>query len=109
MKEAFEKIKDRLKRYSFDTYGEIASCKSIWLDRAIAIVNQVAEEYNDGWIPFDEEHLPPITGVYLVSYGEDQPVYIEEFNGNWFSEIHAYRQPNAWRELPPAYKPKGEK
>ena len=76
MKEAFEKILERLEKYENNDLIEHDSeecehCKRIdceigmtcsvcIMDKAISIVQEVAEEYNDGWIPcsvrLPEEH-----------------------------------------------------
>jgi hypothetical protein len=47
MQKAFEKIKERLKEASYSAKILTAECKYVNLDRAVEIVNQVAEEYKD--------------------------------------------------------------
>lgn len=130
MKEAFEKIIERLgKRLKFyenrfeemngtledvEDWGSIKSYKD-----AIEIVNQVAEEYNDGWIPFEEEE-PPHSDEHLLvqcngrhknivfSNAFELASYTEE---GWYFPAYPdwdNAEVIAWRELPPAYQPKGE-
>ncbi len=47
MKEAFSKIVERLEEEKSDWNDDY----NVPINRAIEIVNQVAEECNDGWIP----------------------------------------------------------
>lgn len=55
------------------------------------------------WIPCSERK-PPEIGRYLVSYGKNTRVFIEEWDGHWFSERHYFEQPKAWMELPEPWK-----
>ena len=59
--------------------------------------------YNSGWIPCREQ-TPEEHGRYLVSYGKDTRVFIEEWDGHWFSERHYFEQPKAWMPLPEPWK-----
>lgn len=53
MKEAFEKIIDELKQESIIVDDDAGH-------RAVDIIEQIAEEYNNGWIPCSERlHLEP--------------------------------------------------
>ena len=55
------------------------------------------------WIPCSER-LPEEKGDYLVSYGKNTKVFIERFDGVYFSEWHYFQQPKAWMPLPDPYK-----
>lgn len=94
------------------TIGRIEAYES-----AIKSVNQLAEEYNNGWIPcsgklppqpeenpgFDNKHLE----LYLVSMGSGYP-WRAFWNGEFFTDGWSRVDPKAWQPLPPDYKPKGE-
>ena len=81
--------------------------------RVIEIVNQLAEEYNNDWIPCSER-LPSEGQTVLVQDFED---YYEVCNcetkngikgfssGEWWSSANNYL---AWLPLPAPYQPKGE-
>lgn len=45
MKEFVEKLIERLEENSFDMSLENPDCKAVWADKAISIVNELAEEY----------------------------------------------------------------
>ena len=82
MKEAFEKILERLeakkqyfqKFYEADGKTEEDECinkaTQLAFDDAKNIVQEVAEEYKDGWIPCSER-LPEDNGVYFVTLDDD--------------------------------------
>ena len=55
-----------------------------------------------GWIQCSKR-LPEEHGRYLVSYGKDTRVFIEEWDGYCFSERNYIGQPKAWMELPGEY------
>lgn len=59
MQKVFDKIIDRLKKecfltdmtYDDDGYFDGGCEQAVYLEKAIKIVEQVEEEYNNGWIP----------------------------------------------------------
>ena len=80
---------------------------------SIEIVNQLAEEYNNGWIPCSER-LPSEGQTVLVQDFEDyyEVCNCETKNGikgfsswEWWSSANNYL---AWQPLPAPYQPKGE-
>ena len=117
MKEAFEKIIERFEEPT--NYTIMCGKHFTTVDRAIEIVNQVAEEYkslpiesksltekfNDGWIPCSED-IPKENGWYLVtnSLGVVQEQF---FRANHWSVLRD-EAVLAWQPLPEPYKPKGE-
>ena len=133
MKEAFEKIIERLEEASHwetvidaDGYAEDVG-EVIYLDKAIEIVNQVAEEFshrnadlvieashsNDCWIPCVNELPQEYTDVLGCDY--DGYIYVVQlYKDSIYGKI--WRQWNggmlrldviiAWQPLPPSYKPK---
>ena len=79
------------------------------LEYAIAVVNQLAEESNNGWIPCSER-LPKEDEYVLCSLNENNPtiirsVVIATYDGAdyWHNGII-----QAWQPLPAPFKPKGE-
>ena len=129
MKEAFEKIKERLKEsgkeiYREPTINDPRGCsliptgeKDILVSKAIEIVNQVAEEFNQGWIPCSErlpevpegiedsecpEFNVTIKGAKLATTLKYAP------DGTWFDDDGEIYGVVAWRPLPELYSPKGE-
>lgn len=87
------------------------------LDKAIEIVKQEAEQYNNGWIPCSE---PPENDRYVLLSFENFSVpmvgrYEEDENGGAFyvgdddeTCVSQDMFVNAWMNLPAPYKPKGE-
>ena len=115
MNEFIEKLIGRLKEEKakgfYDSDAVIGE-KNVW-SKAIEIVNQLAEEYNNGWIPCSER-LPSEGQTVLVQDFED---YYEVCNcetkngikgfssGEWWSSANNYL---AWLPLPAPYQQKGE-
>lgn len=132
MKEAFEKIKERLeeqKKIMFGAYETSTwtpnkigfhSSASAYAD-AIEIVNQVAEEYGkDGWIPCSSGNLPNSNGWYECWYmvscvcnkKEYEPKTLYWEDHLWLYRPNSFSMPTkeyvvAWKPIAP-YQPKGE-
>lgn len=87
-------------------------------DKVLEIVNQLAEEYNNGWIPCERE-LPPQPKenpifeykpleLYLVT-DKDVDYPLRAFwNGKCFTDGWFKLEVSAWQPLPAPYQPKGE-
>lgn len=112
MNEAFEKILEKLEILKFPFPDECPSyCgnTNTLLDMAKQIVNQVAEEYNNGWIPCSVR-LPEKYGEYLCcdEYGEYIIGYpTERTIGNSFyveTDNEIMNECIAWQPLPELYK-----
>ena len=82
--------------------------------KCFEIVNQLAEEQNNGWIPCSER-LPEENGKYLVCV--DNPtrnrkncIFAFWFNAydKEFEREHDLDYVIAWQPLPAPYQPKGE-
>lgn len=115
MNKAFEKILDMLEDTKDiehdDSVAEVVSTR-IWnkaIHRAKQIVQEVSEEYNNGWIPCSER-LPECGIKVLVQYGCGR-INIEEckkntdgiigfYDGNYWSNADNYI---SWQPLPEAY------
>ena len=138
MKEAFEKIKERLEEKSL---GGMGCPQWIPLESAIEIVNPVADEYgkyinvpgNDGWIPCSER-LPEdgdcrFYMCIVENHEDDVPMFCqfeEEYGFGYWQDIYdeyslgfldsefltneelGYEKVIAWQPLPAPYQPKGE-
>ena len=114
MNKAFEKILERLT----DVGGCDADCAydKGWddaIDEAISIVQEVAEEYDNGWIAISES-VPDSDRFILLSF-ENYPIplvgrYVEDDEGGTFYAGHDLSLAsqnlfvNAWMELPEPYK-----
>lgn len=83
---------------------------------AIEIVNQLAEEYNNGWIPCEWE-LPPqpkenplyegkALDIYLVCPSDGDLPFRAFWNGEFFTQGFRRESVIAWQPLPPKYEPK---
>lgn len=98
MNKAFEKIIDELKQESIIVADDAGH-------RAVEIIEQIAEEYNNGWIPCSER-LPETNKGVLVCTNEGQVdvdyygEYTKDFIGLKGTEQYAI----AWQPLPAPYK-----
>lgn len=92
--------------------------KEIKVQDVIEIVNQLAEEYNDGWIPVDKT-LPKKSGYYTVTeeqYSLDMrrkigvrvshEVQFDAEEQRWYRA--KFLKVIAWKEHETPYQPKGE-
>ena len=88
------------------------------IQESIAIVNQLAKEYNNGWIPCEKE-LPPQpkenplidnrpVELYLVSDELEGYPFRAFWNGKIFTDGFGKVDVIAWQPLPAPYQPKGE-
>ena len=110
MNKAFEKILERLEvdeKHTFDGCINKRYAKQI--------VQEIAEEYNNGWISCSEiDKLPKDGTPVLVQDYEDyyEVYYCETKRGmKGFSDGDGWSSPNnykAWQPLPEPYQPKGE-
>lgn len=130
MQEAFEKIIEKLEDgVSFSKLNEMErrvggkQTKGFCIGVCFAkeIVNEVAEEYNNGWIPCSER-LPnkeEFLKAYIRNkYGAEFIVMIEGANrpttlyltsdGLWVDDCRNAHEVIAWKPLPEPYHPKGE-
>ncbi len=123
MKEFIENLLGRLEelrdRYQ-DKYGfcsdNVDYGKTIGLNDAISIVNQLAEEYNNGWIPCSKR-LPneqEMIEMYCRNaYGSEFIVMIEgadkpttlyrTWDGFWMDDNGNSYKVLAWQQLPEPY------
>ena len=126
MNKAFEKILDRLEEYEYNYLIEHDSelcehCKRIdceigidcficVMDKAKQIVQEVAEEYNNGWIPCSErlpddfmsmEYLTTVNGHFYPEIN-----YYCVVNHKWFSSRKTTKEVDviAWQPLPEPFK-----
>ena len=98
MKEAFEKIKERLEELFCGEYDT----EYIKKDSVLSIVSEAEAEYGNGWIPCSER-LPEKSGRYLVCI--DGVAWIADFfNSTWFGKRYRYSNVIAWMPLPTPYK-----
>lgn len=80
---------------------------------AIKIVNELAEEYNDGWHPYSETNLPPagyVREVWLtLEDGVFKTVWMRD-HFEWENGRKIEEMPLAWKfyNIPEPYQPKGE-
>ena len=99
MKEFIEKLIGRLEEW-----------KNLYVDEMTEIINQVAEEYNNDWIPCDKE-VPKVNLRVLLSL-KNGDVLMGSFDGDKYDLIGlGYVTMNsvlAWQPLPHKYEPKGE-
>lgn len=138
MKEFVEKLIGRLEKKinasdtKFDNVVEMNAYDD-GVDDAIEIVNQLAEEYNNGWISV-EDRLPEDCDnrfymCIVENHEEDLPMfcqYDEEYGFGFWHDIYdehtlgfvdsefktneelGYEKVIAWQPLPEPYQPKGE-
>ena len=98
--------------------NQVVKGKVTCLDEVIESVNQLAEEYNNGWIPCSER-LPDIDESVLICFSNDMESVIafrtrmieSNYEDVWINSSTAHRITSnilAWQPLPAPYKQKGE-
>ena len=102
MNKAFEKIIDELKQESIIVDDDAGH-------RAVEIIEQIAEEYNNGWIACSERLPEEYTVLCCDKYGEimvGHPYFDEASNTNYSAESDNEMIYNcvAWQPLPELYK-----
>lgn len=106
----FDVLREKLE----ETKSEWNNDYNVPINNAIEIVNQVEQEYNNGWIPVSER-FPDNDFYVLISFENfslpDIGRYEEDAEGGAFypgddseSYVHHGLIVNAWRPLPAAYK-----
>lgn len=102
MKETFEKIIKKLKK-TWNIEFPILTTPLIKLEDAIKAVEQVAAEYNNGWIPVEERLPEENTDVIAyLAHGTVEEVY---FGDGMFHGVYEYAMKGviAWQPLPEPY------
>ena len=102
MNKAFEKIIDELKEESIIVDDDAGN-------RAVEIIDQIADEYNGGWIPCSERLPEEYTVLCCDKYGEmivGHPYFDEVSDTNYSAESDNEMMYNcvAWQPLPEPYK-----
>ena len=118
MKEAFEKIIERLEKvrderefvaeHTLDVFpdGQVPG-----LEKAIEIVNQVAEEYNQGWIPCSVGLPKAHIEVWITYKWDDGSIHVDRdrvMHGEWYCTKREAVIAWQYMKVPEPYKPKGE-
>ena len=122
MNKEFEKIIEKLEEEKMSYFLTIANTGDEKLDcayeqvgdaldNAIEIVNQEAEQYNNGWIPCSER-LPEDDSICIVTveYPNNETVvdygWFNRKSVCWFVGMQEFRTSNilAWQQLPEPYK-----
>ena len=116
MKEFVEKLIGRLEEEKKQAQCEGSLSFAMGFKVAISIVNELAEEYNNGWIPCSER-LPEMNQKVLASYedrylsaanGVCEGMYVYTW-GKWDISDYAVEDDYkviAWQPLPQPYQPK---
>ena len=118
MNKAFEKILERLEESSVcEDHMTCNYCQRNWCplelierDEVEKIVQEVAEEYNNGWIPCSErlpddfmsmEYLTTVNGHFYPEIN-----YYCVANNKWFSSRKTTKEVDviAWKPLPETFK-----
>ena len=133
MKEVFEKIIEKLDEYKYENLVEHDSeqsqhckdagdckgmdCSLCVFNKAIEIVKQEAEQYNNGWIPCSER-LPEVPEgtedddcpeFNVTIKGASRAAILRcSSDGTWFDEFGHVYPVIAWQPLQEPYQPKGE-
>lgn len=115
MKEFIEKLIGRLEKQISEVIGWNHHKVNAY-SNAIRIVNQLADEYNNGWIPCSEE-LPPKPENNMLFENKPLELYLATvrgsdyawrvfWNGEYFTDGWNRVDVIAWQELPKVYKSK---
>lgn len=136
MKEFIEKLIGMLEEKANQTWLVLAERNGY--EKAIEIVNQLAEEYNGGWIPCSER-LPETNDAVNITWVNRKPEpyykdikdkpftatghyhkgkwywyscvckdYLDEYGNSDIDEVDKDIEIIAWQPLPAPYQPKGE-
>lgn len=107
-----EEISEPIRPVGWSRKIEVVETKAV-----IDTVNQLAEDYNNGWrdlnieIPPQPEENPLFDNkpleLYLVSSDSEYP-FRAFWNGKYFTDGFEKVEVLAWQPLTPAYKPKGD-
>lgn len=117
MQEVFEKIKQRIMIAATEACGYAPLTRAVAESELKDIMEQIAAEYNNGWIPCSVE-LPPQPKenpvfdskpleLYLVDCGEEYS-FRAFWNGKDFTDGWSKLNVIAWQPLPEPYQPKGD-
>ena len=120
MREVFEKILDKLDRLR--PHGIMGKYADEICDEAISIVKEVAEEYNNGWIPVSSGKLPEDGDKLFLVIANGKPKSNITFDNavelatydkecGWILENYPEAENIeiiAWQPLPEKYQPKGD-
>ena len=90
----------------FEEECKYNDCTVCAFTKAIEIVKQEAEKYNNGWIPCSSGVMPRANGWYLVT-NHLGVVQEQRWSANHWEKLRDDAV-LAWRELPQPYQPKGE-
>ena len=124
MQTVFEKIIEKLEEEKMSYFLTIANTGDEKLDcayeqvgdaldKAIEIVKQEAEQYNNGWISCSEQLPEDGMSVLVQDFDEYYEIGICEkrngvigiTSGDWWTSANNYI---AWQPLPQSFHPKGE-
>lgn len=125
MQRAFDLIVERLEEETYDMeiceeqfdmnrpYFKDVPYKMVKIDDVKKIVNQVAEEYGDGWIPVSSGKLPEENAKVLITWTNHSQkkthVDTASFSGNHFVTYDfEHLTVDAWQPLPESYKAESE-
>lgn len=122
MQEVFEKIKEKIRKEIEDVIVKdtYTKGKNAGLRKAEIFIDEVAEEYNNGWIPVSER-LPDESFGCLVTVMDCDPLtqtdfenilpYFVGYDGETWNDEDGEEIPFeviAWMPLAEPYHPKGE-
>lgn len=108
MQAVFEKIIEKLEEKArfYNSASDVDQNIRSGVIIAKEIVQEEAEEYNNGWIPCSSGVMPRANGWYLVT-NHLGVVQEQRWSANHWEKLRDDAV-LAWRELPAPYQPKGE-
>ena len=106
MNKAFEKILERLEESYIDCFRQGDYKFNNAIDKAKQIVQEVSEEYNNGWIPCSER-LPEESLNSVIGWDEyrQRCCFVQYYGGRWIlgNDIDSVKI-IAWQPLPEPFK-----
>ena len=107
MNKVFEKILERLEK---ERHTEICGgWETMRINRAKEIVQEVAEEYNNGWIACSDR-LPSYDGSFICTakgIEESLELTYSSWDNSWMDEFDSEYEVIAWQSLPEPYQSRG--